>query len=226
MTTDNETSAFGDTENANTETTQATRTYTQKEVDDMMARTKSAVQKKIVSKYEELGDPDYLREVVSTHKKMEQEQALKRGEFDKIMSELASKKDAEIAKRDDIIRQYKIEQPLLNLAAKYKSVNPEQVSQLLRNGLKLNEEGDVEVIDGKTGAPKYNTKGKPYDVDTYVKEFLDSNPHFVGAGPATTNTQGNVGKNVQDSSLELADLDMTRADHRKLYAEARRQGKL
>ena len=205
---------------------QAIKTFTQDEVNAMMAKTKSQLEKKFSSRYEELGDPEYLRDVVTKHQKMEQEQALKRGEFDKIMADFAAKNAAELAKRDDIIRQYKIEQPLLNLAAKYKSVNPEQVSQLLRNGLKLNEEGDVEVIDGKTGAPKYNTKGKPYDVDSYVKEFLDSNPHFVGAGPATTNTQGNVGKNVQDSTLDLSNLDMTRPDHRKLYAEARRQGKL
>ena len=205
---------------------QAIKTFTQDEVNAMMAKTKSQLEKKFSSRYEELGDPEYLRDVVTKHQKMEQEQALKRGEFDKIMADFAAKNAAELAKRDDIIRQYKIEQPLLNLAAKYKSVNPEQVSQLLRSGLKLNEEGDVEVIDGKTGAPKYNTKGKPYDVDSYVKEFLDSNPHFVGAGPATTNTQGNVGKNVQDSTLDLSNLDMTRPDHRKLYAEARRQGKL
>ena len=205
---------------------QAIKTFTQDEVNAMMAKTKSQLEKKFSSRYEELGDPEYLRDVVTKHQKMEQEQALKRGEFDKIMADFAAKNAAELAKRDDIIRQYKIEQPLLNLAAKYKSVNPEQVSQLLRSGLKLNEEGDVEVIDNKTGAPKYNTKGKPYDVDSYVKEFLDSNPHFVGAGPATTNTQGNVGKNVQDSTLDLSNLDMTRPDHRKLYAEARRQGKL
>ena len=205
---------------------QATKTFTQDEVNAMMAKTKSQLEKKFSSRYEDLGDPEYLREVVTKHQKMEQEQALKRGEFDKIMADFAAKNAAELAKRDDIIRQYKIEQPLLNLAAKYKSVNPEQVSQLLRSGLKLNEEGDVEVIDSKTGAPKYNTKGKPYDVESYVKEFLDSNPHFVGAGPATTNTQGNVGKNVQDTQLDLSKLDMTRPDHRKLYAEARRQGKL
>ena len=203
---------------------QANKTFTQEEVNAMMAKTKTQLEKKFSSRYEDLGDPEFLRDLVGKHKKMEQEQALKRGEFDKIMADLASKKDAEIQKRDEVIRQYKIEQPLLNLAAKYKSVNPEQVSTLLRNGLRLNEDGDVEVIDTKTGQPKYNSKGKPYDVDTYVKEFLDTNPHFVGATPATTNTQGNVNKNVQE--LDLSNLDMTRPDHRKIYAEARRSGKI
>lgn len=216
-----EQSVMGATESAQ-DSTQA-KTFTQEEVNALMARTKSQLEKKYETKYSDLGDPEFLRDLVSKHKTAEQEQALKRGEFDKIMSDLASKKDAEIAKRDDIIREFKIEQPLLNLAAKYRSVNPEQVKSLLKSGLRLNEEGEVEVIDTKTGQAKYNSKGKPYDVDSYVKEFLDANPHFVSAAPATTNTQGNVNKNVQ-TNFDLAALDMTRADHRKIYAEARMKG--
>ena len=218
----NEQSATMATEAAAQET-QADRTYSQKEVDDMMARMKTSITKKIVSQYEDLGDPNELRGIVDSFKQQQQEQAMKRGEFDKIMADLASKKDAEIAKRDSIIKEFKIEQPLLTIAAKYKSVNPDQVKALLKNGVRLNEEGEVEVVDDK-GQVKYNTKGKPYDVESYVKEFLDSNPHFVSAAPATTNTQGNLGKNVQ--SIDLNNLDMTRPDHRKIYAEARRNGKL
>lgn len=216
-----EQSAMGATESAQ-DSTQA-KTFTQEDLNAIVARTKAQLEKKYESKYSDLGDPDFLRDLVSKHKTAEQEQALKRGEFDKIMADLASKKDAEIAKRDEIIREFKIEQPLLNLAAKYRSVNPEQVKSLLKTGLRLNEEGEVEVIDTKTGQAKYNTKGKPYDVESYVKEFLDANPHFVSAAPATTNTQGNVSKNVQ-TNFDLSALDMTRADHRKIYAEARMKG--
>jgi hypothetical protein len=216
----NEQSAIEATEAANTET-QAERTYTQKDVDDMMARMKSSMTKKISSRYEDLGDPDELRSIVETHKKREQEQAMKRGEFDKIMADLASKKDAEIAKRDNIIKEFRIEQPLLNTAAKYKSVNPDQVKALLKNGVRLNNEGEVEVIDDK-GQVRYRDNGKPYDVESYVKEWLDANPHFVAASAATTNTQGNIDKGV--SSVDLNKLDMTRADHREIYKKARQQG--
>jgi hypothetical protein len=205
-------------------TTQAERTYTQRDVDDMMARMKTSLSKKLTKSYEDLGDPEELRNIVESHKRQQQEQALKRGEFDRVMADLASKKDAEISKRDEIIREFKVEQPLLSLAAKYRSVNPEQVKALLKNGLRLNEDGEVEVIDSKTGTTKYRDNGKPYDVETYVKEFLDSNPHFVSATPATTNTQGNLDKNVQ--MTDLSKLDLTRADHRKIYAQARREGKL
>jgi hypothetical protein len=62
-------------------------------------------------------------------------------------------------------------------------------------------------------------------VDKYVKEFLDANPHFTSATPATTNTQGNVNKTT-GAPIDLKSLDLNRADHRKIYAEARRNGKI
>jgi hypothetical protein len=214
-----------DTDTATETNNQVERTYSQKEVDDLMARTKSAVQKKALKPYEDLGDPDTIRGVLSQHQQREQEQALKRGEFDKIMESFASKKDAEISKRDAIIREFKVEQPLVNLAAQYRSVNPEQVKQLLKPNLRLNEDGEVEVIDSKTGSVRYDDSGTPLSVDKYVKEFLDANPHFTSATPATTNTQGNVNKTT-GAPIDLKSLDLNRADHRKIYAEARRNGKI
>lgn len=214
-----------DTDTTTETINQVERTYSQREVDDLMARTKGAVLKKALKPYEDLGDPDTIRSVLSQHQQREQETALKRGEFDSVMSALASKKDAEISKRDAIIRDFKVEQPLVNLAAQYRSVNPEQVKQLLKPNLRLNEDGEVEVIDSKTGSVRYDDSGSPLSVDKYVKEFLDANPHFTSATPATTNTQGNVNKTV-GAPIDLKSLDLTRPDHRKLYAEARRNGKI
>jgi hypothetical protein len=215
-----------DATEATTETnTQAEKSYSQREVDDMMARMKSSLSKKLLKPYEELGDPETIREVLTTHQKREQETALKRGEFDKVMSDLASKKDAEIQKRDAIIREFKVEQPLLSLASQYRSVNPEQVKQLLKPAVRLNAEGEVEVIDTKTGSVRYDDSGNPLSVEKYVKEFLDANPHFTSATPATTNTQSNV-NNSGGGQIDLKSLDLTRPDHRKIYAEARRNGKI
>lgn len=216
-----EQSVDGDTGVAD-ENTQAETTYSQKQVDDMLARMKTSITKKLTGKYQDLGDPDELRNIVEQHKKREHETAMKRGEFDRILQEVVSKKDLEIQKRDEMIREFKIEQPLVNIAAKYKSVNPEQVKALLKNGLRLNEDGEVEVIDTKTKSVRYRNDGKPYDVETYVKEFLDTNPHFVSASPATVNTQSNVSK-IAAGNFDLADLDLTRPDHRELYKQAKKQ---
>jgi len=215
------------TEASTTETQAADRTYSQKDFDDAMARTRSAVTKKVLSKYEDLGDPDELRNIVESHRKQQNELAMKRGEFEKVLQEMASKKDAEIAKRDSVIMEYKIETPLLNTAAKMKSVNPEQVKTLLRNGVKLNEDGDVEVVDSKTGSVRYDDNGKPLTVESYVTEFLQANPHFVMANPATDSTRGNIDNAPRVSGpVDLASLDLTRPDHRKIYAEAKKAGKL
>jgi hypothetical protein len=181
--------------------------------------------KKALKPYEDLGDPDSIRQVLTEHERKQQELAVNRGEFDKILKDTVAKKETEIQKRDLIIREFKVEQPLINIAAQYRSVNPEQVKQLLKPNLRLNDEGEVEVIDAKTGSVRYDDAGIPLSVDKYVKEFLDSNPHFVSATPATTNTQGNVNKTV-NTQVDLKNLDMTRPDHRKIYADARRMGKI
>jgi len=217
------TEATGAAEQTNDQAT--SKTFTQDEVNAILAKTKSQMEKKFSSKFEDLGDPNELREIVTNYRKQQQEAEVKRGNFDKLMAELASKKDAEISKRDNIIREFRIEQPLVTLAAQYRSVNPEQVKTLLKPSLRLNDDGEVEVIDTKTGEVRYQDNGKPYTVDAFVKEFLDQNPHFVSASPATVNTQGNVGKGPAQP-IDISKLDLTRADHRKLYAEARRNGRI
>lgn len=213
-----------ETDATTTESSQASKTFTQDELNAILAKTKSTLEKKISSRYADLGDPDELRDIVSNYRKQQQELELKKGNFDKVMADLAAKKDAEIQKRDNIIREFKLEQPLLNFAAQYRSVNPQQVKQLLRNNLKLNDDGEVEVLDEK-GAVRYSDKGRPLSVEQYVQEWLGANPHFVSAAPATVNTQGGVRDN-SPGPIDLNNLDMTRADHRKIYAEARRNGKL
>jgi len=198
----------------------ATKTYTQQDVDNMMARMKGSLEKKLLKPYEELGDPESLRQLKADAEKRQQEQQLKRGEFEKTLQEMAAKKDAEILKRDSIIKEYKVNTPVLNAAAKYRAVNPDQVRSLLQPHLRLNNEGDVEIVDSQ-GSVRYDDRGAPLAVDDLVREFLDSNPHFVSAAPATTNSQSNV-SNRSNKPLDITKLDMKNPEHRKVYAEYRK----
>lgn len=209
-----------DTEASTEQTTQAVRTYTQKEVDDMMAKTKTAVMKKVTSKYEELGDPEELKTIVSSYQKVQQEQQLKRGEFDKVIQELASKKDVEIQKRDRIIESFKLETPLMEAASRFRAVAPEQVKMLVRNNVRLNADGDVEVVDAE-GKVRYDDSGRLLSVDSYVQEFLSKNPHFVQATPSTTSSRSNVA-GASSSKLDISKLDFKNPEHRKQYAEYRK----
>ena len=222
--TQQETSATEGTDTSQNEIQATEKTFTQAEVNAILAKTKSQLEKKYVSKYEELGDPDTLKQIVSEHQKIQQEQQLKRGEFDRVIQELAAKKDAEIQKRDKVIESFKVETPIVDAAARYRAVNPEQVKALIRNQVRLSAEGEVEVLDEK-GVVRYDDSGKPVSVDSFVQSWLQSNPHFVSAAPATTNTRSNVTGNTT-KKVDIAKLDMKNPEHRKIYADYRKSAGL
>ena len=199
---------------------QAVKTFTQDEVNSILARTKSQLEKKYASKYEDLGDPEELRNIKSDYEKRQQEQQIKRGEFEKTLQELAAKKDAEIQKRDSVIKEYKVNVPLLSAAAKFNAVNAEQVKALLAQNVRLNSEGDVEVVDEK-GSVRYNDRGEPIAVEELVRGFLDSNPHFKMASPSTTNTRTNISSGPAEK-LDISKLNMSNPEHRKIYSQHRK----
>jgi len=199
--------------------------YTQQEVNDMIAGMKSAVMKKALKPYEDLGDPETLRQLKQEAEARQQEQQIKRGEFEKTLQEMAAKKDAEIQKRDSIIKEYKINTPLVSAAAKYRAVNADQVKALLAPNLRLNADGEVEVVDQK-GSVRYGDSGNPLQVDDLVKEFLNQNPHFVAATPATTASKSNVGSFDDTTKIDVSKLDMRLAEHRKIYKNLQAQKKI
>lgn len=208
--------ASGNTENQ----AQATKTYSQEEFDRHMAGMKNSIQKKYDKILGELGDLDEIRALKADAEKRQVEGQIKRGEFEKTLQDLAAKKDAEIQRRDSIIKEYKVNTPLLSAAAKYNAVNAEQVKALLASNVRLNGEGDVEVVDSK-GAVRYTDSGAPLDVDSLVKEFLDTNAHFKLAAPATTNTKSNIQPGSNLGNIDISKLDMKNPEHRKLYAQSR-----
>jgi len=195
------------------------KTYTQEEFDNHMAGLKASISKKFERQFADLGDIEELRQLKTEAESKRLEEAKKRGEFEKLMQDLAAKKDAEIQKRDAVIKEYKVDTPLVNVAAKYRSINPEQVKQLLKSNVRLNDEGDVEVV-GSDGSVRFNDSGKALGVDELVKEFLDANPHFVQPTPSTTNTKSSI--NNSKDAFDISKLDMKNPEHRKVYAEHRK----
>jgi len=223
--TDKETLAQGDTEAPITKEVQVeeetVKTYTQEEVDNMMARMKGSITKKVLKPYEDLGDPEELRKLKAEAEQKAQAEAIKRGEFEETLKELANKKDLEIQKRENIIKEYKVNTPLLDAAARYKSINPEQVKRLLHDRVRLNEEGNVEVL-GSDGKVQYDDSGNLVSVDNLVQGFLAENPHFVQATPSTTNSSSNItGSNTKE--LDITKLNMNDPKDRARYAEYRKQ---
>ena len=207
------------TEAADQTNTQAEKTFTQAEVNAILAKTKTQLEKKFSSKFEDLGDPDELREIVSSYRKQQTDQQLKKGEFEKVLQEVVSKKDLEIQKRDKMIEEFKVNTPILDAAARLRAVAPDQVKALVRSNVRLNSEGEVEVVDGE-GKVRYDDSGRPLSVDSYIQEFLSKNPHFVQPTPSTTAARSNVG--ARGEKLDITKLDMKNPEHRKIYAEYRK----
>ncbi len=207
----------------NSETQESTKTYTQAEFDNHMAGLKKSLTSKFEKQFADIGDLNELRQLKSAAEQQKQEEAIKRGEFENILKSLADKKDAEIAEKNKVIEEYTVNTPLLNAAAQYKAVNPQQVVQLVRNQVRLGDNGQAEVVDSN-GQVRYNDQGSSLSVDALVQEFLQSNPHFVSAAPATTNTKTAVSGSGNLEDFDISKLDLSNPEHRKVYAQARQRG--
>ena len=112
----------------------------------------------------------------------------------------------------------KVDGALLSEASGQKAVNPQQVVQLLKGQLKLNEAGSVDVVDNN-GQVRYNEKGEPIAVSQLVNEFLTANPHFVSAGPSGSGTGQGVGKQDNLEDNDTRKLNMENPEHRARYRE-------
>jgi len=194
--------------------------FNKSQVDDIVKERLARERRKF---YKELGTEDLNVAKSALQEKQEKELEIKkqRGEFDEIMKTQADKSNSEIANLKTQLEQIKINDSLLSSASKHRSNVPDQVVQLLKSNVKLNDEGKVEVL-AENKQPRYNTKGELLSVDEYVQEFLTQNPHFQAATPSGSGSVSNVGK-VDAKPFNIADLDMTKPEDRKRYAEYKKE---
>tara|TARA_R100000995_G_scaffold28545_2_gene12534 strand:- start:13774 stop:14484 length:711 start_codon:yes stop_codon:yes gene_type:complete len=197
--------------------TEVSKTYTADEFNNAMASVRKKTEANVLKKFEDV-DVQHYRDLVQKDEAMKLEEQKKRGEFEKILKETAEKKDQDIKQLRSQLNSVKVDGALLNSASKHKAINPEQVVRLVRDKVRLNDTGDVEVI-GDNGAPRYTESGELMSPELYVQEFLSENSHFVQAGPsgsgATSNTNA---KSVQE--VDVSKLDMNDPEQRRLYKEA------
>jgi hypothetical protein len=193
--------------------------YNQRQLEDAI---KSRLARERAKMYQELGT-DNLEQAKSALKEKEEqeiERKKQRGEFEDLLKQQADKFNQEKSQMQKQLEQIKINDALVNSAVKNKAINPEQVTNLLRSKVKLNEDGRVEVL-AENNQPRYNSKGELLSVDDYVQEFITQNPHFQSATPSGSGSKANVGK-VDAKPFNIADLDMSKAEDRKAYADYRK----
>lgn len=194
--------------------------FTQQQVDDAISARLKRERQKI---YKELGTENLeaAKNAIKEKEEQEIERKKQRGEFEDLLKQQADKFNQEKTALQKQLEQIKINDSLLNAASKNKAINPEQVTNLLKNNVRLSEDGRVEIL-AENKQPRYNSKGELLSVDDYVSEFITQNPHFQSATPSGSGSQGNVAR-VDAKPFNIADLDMSKAEDRKAYADYRKQ---
>jgi len=196
------------------------KAFTEDQVEAIVQRRLDRYKKNVSTKLDGL-DIDEAKKLLEEKKQKEQELALQRGEFDKVLKDTVSKKDTKISALESELQKIRIDETLVNTASKLKAINPNEVKALLRQSLKLNDSGSVEVVS-ETGTPRYNEKGDIMSVNELVAEYLNNNPHHVVATPSGSGSQSGIGGNTL-KPFNIADLDLNKAEDRKVYAEHKRQ---
>tara|TARA_R100001377_G_scaffold41293_1_gene23222 strand:- start:56 stop:724 length:669 start_codon:yes stop_codon:yes gene_type:complete len=165
--------------------------FTQTDVDKIVATRIEREQKKFAR---QVGDVnlDEARQLLAERDDAQLERQKERGEFESILKSTVNKKDQEISAYKSRLQQTLVDGALLSAAANNNAVNPDQVSTLLKNSVRLSEDGTVEVTDSN-GVARYSEKGDLLTVDQAVSEFLTVNPHFVRASQGGSGSMGKTG---------------------------------
>ena len=171
------------------------KTFTQEELDRIVADRVARERKKLDRKLEGI-DIEEARRLMLEREEAEIERQKERGEFEKVLKQTVEKKEMEIQTYKQRLEQTLVDGSLLTAASKNNAVSPEQVSTLLRNSVKLSSDGQVEVLDAD-GSVRYNDKGDLLSVDELVNDFLTANPHFVRASVGGAGSQGMAGGSTQ-----------------------------
>jgi len=192
------------------------QTFTQEQLDNIIKTRLEAEKNKYEKKLQE--EEKQKQEIL---KQEQLKEAKTKSDLEKIMQERLSEKEQELAKVKDQIKKEKVDNSILSIANKEKSINAQQVVALLKNEVKYNDDGRIEVVDNNSNV-RYNSNGELLTIEDRVKEFLDSNPHFRQGSLSGSGSQSAIGgKTVKPFNLQ--DLDLTKPEDRKAYAEYRKK---
>ena len=203
-----------------TQETAKETTLSQDEVNRIVAERVAREKAKFEKKYSNV-DLDLYNQLVEEKEQARQTEMEKRGEFEKLLKEQAEKFNGKIQQYQTELTSIKVDGALLNEASANKAINPQQVVQLLKGQVKLNEAGTVDVVDAN-GQVRYDDNGNPLKVSKLVNDFLTANPHFVSAGPNGSGTGQGVGKQTPVVDNDVSKLNMDNPEHRARYKDIMR----
>ena len=199
-----------------TDETKQSNTFTQEQLDNIIKQRLEAEKAKQQRQIDELkkAEEDALKE-------KQIQEAKTKADLEKLMQERISAKDNELSKYKNMIKEEKVDNSIMSVASKNDAIAPSQVVSLLKNEVNYNDDGRIEILDNNNNI-RYNPKGELLSIEDRVKEFLDANPHFRKGSLSGTGSQSSVeGKTVKPFNIQ--DLDMSKPEDRKKYAEYRKE---
>jgi len=190
--------------------------FTQDQLDKVISSRLEAERRKYEKKLQE--EENQKAEII---KQKQLEEAKTKQDLEKIMQDRLSEKEQELNRYKNQIKKEKVDNSILSVASSNKAISPAQVVALLKDEVKYNDDGRIEVVDNNSNV-RYNAKGELLTIEDRVKEFLDSNPHFRQGSLSGSGSQSAIGgKTVKPFNLQ--DLDLTKPEDRKAYQEYRKK---
>ena len=191
-------------------------TFTQEQLDNIIKSRLEAEKNKYEKKLQ-----DEEKQKAELLKEQQLKEAKSKSEIEKIMQERIKEKEDEVLRYKTQIKKEKVDNSILSVANREKSINAQQVVSLLKDEVRYTDDGRIEVVDNNSNV-RYNTKGELLTIEDRVKEFLDANPHFRQGSLSGSGSQSSIeGKTVKPFNIQ--DLDMSKPDDRAKYAEYRKE---
>ena len=142
--------------------------FTEEDVNNIvkqrLAKERASIYKKL-----DVEDLETAIEAVANQKKAEEQTKIQKGEFEQILKEKSEEFNKKYTSLESELKDIKINKAILSSASKNRAINPDQVVELLKHNLKLNEEGQVEInfaIDDNTLVIKVTDQGVGFDSNT------------------------------------------------------------
>ena len=197
-----------------TDETKPTPSFNQEDVD------------RIVKQRLEAEKAKHQRQVDEARKKEEEilkekqiQEAKTKADLENLMKARIAEKDKELADWKSKVKTINVDNSILSLASKSNAIAPDQVVSLLKNEVNYNDDGRIEILDNNKNI-RYNSKGELLTIEDRVNEFLDANPHFRQGSKSGSGSQSSIGGNTV-KPFSLQDLDLTKPEDKKAYAEYR-----
>ena len=172
-------------------------TFTKEEVEEIVGKRIAKVRREFDRKFDGV-NPDEYRQIKAKEEADEVERQKERGDFETVLKQTVEKWESKASGLQNELRRVKVDGALISSASQRKAINAEQVANLLRDHVRMSEDGTVEVVDVE-GTARYSEQGIAMGVDALVDEFLNTNPHFVSATPSGTGAQSSVGGGIQQA---------------------------